>query len=129
MTDLLRGETQALFYMFCAGISVMILFFVRNYILNRCHSYRRICDIIYFVFWILAGFLFYEFAYAAAYGCVYWYSLASFAVGIILWNKKFCGIITLYNTVEKQDRDKKDEKKNKGTRSKIRRKKTESGRI
>lgn len=121
MTTLIKGETQALLFLFCAGIAVMLLFSVRNVILDRCSHHRRVCSFVYLIFWIMAAFLFYEFAYFSAYGCITWYSLAAFGCGIVLWKKRFCGIITLYHTAQKQDRDKEDEKKIKRASSKIRR--------
>ena len=55
--------------------------------------------------------MFYQFAYRGAYGTVSWYSLLAFAFAIVLWRKRFCDIITLYDTAQKQNGDLKHEEK------------------
>ena len=113
MTTLIKAEIQEIFYLFCAGLAVMLIFSVRDRILSRCVCYKRLYWAVYLMFWVFAAFLFYGFAYLGAYGCISWYSLAAFACGMILWKKKNCDIITLYHTAQKQDRNKKNGKKEK----------------
>lgn len=126
MTLLIKGEMQEIFFLFCAGLAMMLLFAARNMILKRCILHKYLWEFFYLIFWIIAAFLFYEFAYIADFGCISWYSLTAFGCAIVLWNKKLCDIITLYHTVKIQDRDGKNEKKNKGAYPKIRRKDAES---
>lgn len=101
MTLLIKGEMQEICFLFCGGLAIMLLFAARNQILNQCVPYRNLWRFLYLAFWIMAAFLFYEFAYLADFGCISWYSLMSFGCAIVLWNKKLCGIITLYHTVKK----------------------------
>ena len=113
MTDLMRQEMQELFYMFIGGMAVMLLFSVRDLFCRRCRRHPRLRRAVYLIFWIFGAFLFYQFAYRGAYGVVSWYSLLAFGLGIVLWKRGFCDIITLYDTVQKQNGDYKNEKKNK----------------
>lgn len=111
MTELMQREMQELFYLFFGALAVMLLFFVRDILCNRVSHYRNLRRSLYLCFWILASFLMYQFAYRGAYGAVSWYSLAVFGLGIILWKKVLCDIITLYDTVQKQNGDLKHEEK------------------
>lgn len=122
MTELMRQEMQEIFYLFFGGMGVMLLFWVRDFLCSRCRSYPRLRRIVYLSFWVFGAFLFYQFAYRGAYGTVSWYSLIAFGLGIVLWKKVLCDIITLYNTVQKQNGEFIDEKEKQRTYSKIRRK-------
>ena len=122
MTTLIRNEMWEMFYMLYAGLAVMLLFSVRNEIMNRCRRYERLCKCIYLLFWILAAFLFSQFLYRASYGAMSWYGLAAFGAGMILWKKVFCGILNQKDTVQIYNGDKKDEKKDKRESQSIRRK-------
>ena len=102
MTELMRQEMREIFYMFFAGQSVMLLFHLRNYICICMKRYDRFCQFIKLIFWLLASFLTYQFAYRGAFGTVSWYSLLAFAGGMILWKYAFCDIITLYDNVQIQ---------------------------
>lgn len=103
--------------MFCAGFAIMQLFSVMKILLLKWGQNRRFGHVIYIFFWISAAYLFYEFAYFGAYGCISWYGLGAFGCGMILWKKIFCGIMTLYDNAQKRDGDTIDEKKNKGASS------------
>ena len=94
-------EIRELFYMFFAAGGIILLFFVRDCLCSCSGRYLRLRKGIYLFFWLLASFLFYQFAYRGAYGAVSWYSLTAFGIGIVLWKKVLCDIITLYNTVQK----------------------------
>lgn len=120
MTVLMEQEMQALFYSFCGGWAVMLLFQVGGLLCSRCRSYPRLYCVLFLFFWVIASFLCYQFAYRGAYGCVSWYSLIAFGFAILLWRKGFCDIITLYDTVQKQTGDIKHEKKEKRTHTKVR---------
>lgn len=119
MTELMHHEMQELFYMFAAGLSVGFLFLIRDQACSGCSRYSRLRRSLYLAFWVFAAFLVYQFAYRGAYGIVNWYSLLAFGIGMILWKKRLCDIITLYDNVQKQIGDLKDEKENKRTHSKV----------
>jgi hypothetical protein len=106
MTELMRQEMQEIFYLFFGGMGIMLLFLVRDFLCIRCRSFPRLRRSVYLAFWIFGAFFFYQFAYRGAYGVVSWYSLLAFGLGIILWKRVFCDIITLYNTVQKQNGEK-----------------------
>ena len=123
MTELMQREVQELFYLFAAGLSVGFLFQIRDYVCRRSGRYLRVRHSLYLTFWVFASFLAYQFAYQGAYGVINWYSLLAFGVGMILWKNRLCDIIILYDSVQKQIGDLNDEKEDKRTYSKIRRKK------
>ena len=106
MTELMRQEMQEIFYLLFGGRGIMLLFLVRDFLCIRCRSFPRLRRSVYLAFWIFGAFFFYQFAYRGAYGVVSWYSLLAFGLGIILWKRVFCDIITLYNTVQKQNGEK-----------------------
>ena len=121
MTELMRQEIREIFYMFFAGQGVMLLFYLRDFLCVYIGSYGRFCNFVRLSFWIIASFLAYQFAYCGAYGVISWYSLLAFAGGIVLWKYAFCDIITLYDNVQIQIGELKDEEKDKRTHSKVRR--------
>lgn len=119
MTDLMEREMQAVFYMVLAGLAVMMLFYVRDKILQYFLRYKRAYRVVYLLFWVFASYLFYQFLYKASYGTLNWYSFIAFAGGCMLWKRAFYDIITLNETVHNYDGDRKNEKENKRSRKGI----------
>jgi len=128
MTELIESEVQEICYMLYGGMAVSMLFYLRDYLSKRVGKYICLARILYFFFWILAAFLAYQFAYKGAYGVLTWYSFTAFGCGIILWNKVFYDILSLYRYTQKQNGDTKDEEKKKRPAPKIRRTKSQLGR-
>ena len=122
MTELMQREMQAVFYMFFAGLAVMLLFSLRDSLLARWAWGKRWSSFLYLFMWMAAAFLFYAFCYEGSYGVIKWYGLVSFAMGILLWKKGICVILKLDVTEYKQGGDEKHETKNKRAFKKIRRK-------
>lgn len=101
MTELIQWEIQEIFYLFFAAQVVMLMFSLEKKIQERIQRHKRLCKAVYLCFWVLAAIIFYQFAYAGSYGKLSWYGLAVFGFGIMLWNRRFCDIISMKRTVQK----------------------------
>ena len=123
MTELMQREMQEIFYMFYGGLSIMMVFLVRDTLVQRCRKYQRVKGFLYLFFWVVAAFLFCQFLYQGAYGVISWYGLLAFGSGIILWKKVFCGILNLNYNVHKSIGNTENEEENKRASKKIPRRK------
>ena len=119
MTDLMGRETQVLFYMFFGGLTIMMLFYIRNFCLMKWRRHPRWCVSFYLFAWIIAAKVFWEFCYRGSWGVLSWYGLMAFALGMILWKKRIYVILKLDVTENKQGREKGHEKKDKRADKKI----------
>ncbi len=114
MTELMYRQIHEFFIMFFCGISIMLIFTVRNFLMNRYHR-KRIKYSLYIGSWIIAGFLFWRFLYCSSYGRISMSGLISMLAGILLWKKLIYDIISspmgcCYSKAGKRDTN--DEKTN-----------------
>ena len=123
----MEREIQTLFYMFFGGLTIMMVFYVRDYCLFKWERHKRWCSFLYLLTWIVAAEVFWEFCYRATWGVLNWYGLTAFACGIILWKTVFCVILRLDVTENKQGKGKRHEKKDKRATKKVRRKESREG--
>ena len=105
MTGLMQREMLEIFYLFYAGLAVMLLFFLRDVFCLRLQAYQRAQKAAYLGFWVVAAFLFNRFLYQASYGTLSWYGILAFVLGMILWKRGICVILKLNDTVHKYNRE------------------------
>lgn len=126
MTELIHRELYQVFIMFYCGLAVMIVFSVRDSVMELCRRNRRLSAAVYFASWLCAAFLFCQFLYRGSHGVLTVYGILSFSAGIFLWKKAICVILFPGRLSARQmDRDfygdEEDEKeKDKGADRKIR---------
>ena len=114
MTELIARELKEIGFMLASGLSVMLVFWSRDMVIEMLELKGRKRWAVYFISWVAASFLFTEFLYCASYGKLSWYGTAAFTAGILLWKRLFCDIISLsigLSTYEKRERGYEEEKK------------------
>ncbi len=114
MTELMNRQIHEIYIMFFCGISIMLIFMARDFLMSYCQR-KRIKYFLYISSWMIAGFLFWRFLYCSSYGRVSLPGLISMLVGILLWKNLIYGIISspmTYFSYRAGKRDTEEEKVN-----------------
>lgn len=93
MTELIRNQGMDLFYMFYAGLAIMLVMetkYMCQHKFNISKWFTIFSDI---GTWILVAFLVSGFLYYCDYGKITWHSSMALLIGVVVWKKFFYGII------------------------------------
>ena len=103
ISELMMLQAKSVAVMFCAGISVELLWQLKKYAKGRIsnrHTKNHKCAgscaqrvLIEIGFWAISAVVISRFMYYGSFGRLTLYSVAGFFVGLILWKKLCCVII------------------------------------